>query len=724
MAYAALLACAGPAMAQPSTPPKPASQAPQTSPAAPAPQAALDTVTITGRHSTPAVSGFGDQPLATTPIPATRYGEAELTEQGVTRLSGLTGLHASVSDAYNTTGYWDYLSVRGFLLDNRFNYRRDGLPVNAETSLPLANKSGVEVLRGSSGIQAGTSAPGGLVNLLVKRPDRDLTRFHLGWAEGGRVGAQADVSRRLGEAGEFGLRGNLLVERLDTPTQNTRGLRHVAALAADWRGPGGSLLEAEVEHSRQRQPSVPGFSLLGNRIPSPADPRINLNNQAWSQPVLLQGDTASLRWTQPLEAGWKFVAHGMTQRLKNDDRIAFPYGLFDASYNCNPCDRYAANGDLTLWDFRSENERRRSDALDLGVQGKAQLAGLPHQLAGGLLLTRYQQRMQPQVYDIAGTGNASGAVQVTTTATVNDQNTHRDERSSELYLRDAFRLAPQWQAWLGLRHTRLQRESVRTDGSRASDYSDSFTTPWLALSHEWAPQHIVFASWGRGAESDVAPNRTYVVNRGEAVLARSRQWEIGAKGSQRQRNWSLTYFDIQRAQTANLGAACSSSTPDSCTFTFDGLAHHRGLEGELSQQLGPLRLEGSALLLRARRDGSANPAVNGQRPPNVPEYTAKAGASYTVASLPGLTLGAAAVHEGGRTLLPTDGQLRIPAWTRLDANAQWQQPLADQRRLTWSAGITNLANRRAWREAPYQFEHIYLFPLPERSLRLGLQIDL
>jgi iron complex outermembrane receptor protein len=332
--------------------------------------------------------------------------------------------------------------------------------------------------------------------------------------------------------------------------------------------------------------------------------------------------------------------------------------------------------------------------------------------------------MQPQVYDIAGTGNASGAVQVTTTATVNDQNTHRDERSSELYLRDAIRLAPQWQAWLGLRHTRLQRESVRTDGSRASDYSDSFTTPWLALSHEWAPQHIVFASWGRGAESDVAPNRTYVVNRGEAVLARSRQWEIGANGSQRQRNWSLTYFDIQRAQTANLGAACSSSTPDSCTFTFDGLAHHRGLEGELSQQLGPLRLEGSALLLRARREGSANPAVNGQRPPNVPEYTAKAGASYTVASLPGLTLGAAAVHEGGRTLLPTDGQLRIPAWTRLDANAQWQQPLADQRRLTWSAGITNLANRRAWREAPYQFEHIYLFPLPERSLRLGLQIDL
>lgn len=75
-----------------------------------------------------------------------------------------------MSDAYNTEGYWDNLTVRGFVIDNRFNYRRDGLPINAETSIPLDNKAQIEVLKGTSGLQAGTSAPGGLVNYVVKRP--------------------------------------------------------------------------------------------------------------------------------------------------------------------------------------------------------------------------------------------------------------------------------------------------------------------------------------------------------------------------------------------------------------------------------------------------------------------------------------------------------------------------------------------------------------------------
>ena len=60
--------------------------------------------------------------------------------------------------------------MRGFVLDNRFNFRRDGLPINAETSIPLDNKERIEILKGTSGIQAGTSAPGGLVNYVVKRP--------------------------------------------------------------------------------------------------------------------------------------------------------------------------------------------------------------------------------------------------------------------------------------------------------------------------------------------------------------------------------------------------------------------------------------------------------------------------------------------------------------------------------------------------------------------------
>jgi iron complex outermembrane recepter protein len=93
-----------------------------------------------------------------------------MKDLGIRRLSDLATIDAAVGDAYNADGYYDFLSVRGFVLDNRFNYRRDGLPISAETSIPLDNKSRIEVLKGTSGMLAGIGSPGGMVNFVVKRP--------------------------------------------------------------------------------------------------------------------------------------------------------------------------------------------------------------------------------------------------------------------------------------------------------------------------------------------------------------------------------------------------------------------------------------------------------------------------------------------------------------------------------------------------------------------------
>jgi iron complex outermembrane receptor protein len=132
--------------------------------------AAQTTITVTGRNEPPVgVGGFGEAP-SRSPLQATQIGADALRDAGVAVLGGITPFDAGIADAYNAVGYWSGLSVRGFTVDPRQNVRRDGLPINAETSLPLANKERVEVLKGTSGIQAGTSAPGGLVNLVVKRP--------------------------------------------------------------------------------------------------------------------------------------------------------------------------------------------------------------------------------------------------------------------------------------------------------------------------------------------------------------------------------------------------------------------------------------------------------------------------------------------------------------------------------------------------------------------------
>ncbi len=526
----------------------------------------LAPVLVLGRATPVATAaGWGDLPLSLAPLQASVFGAEQLKDRGVQRLSDITSFDAAVSDAYNTEGYWDYLTVRGFVIDNRFNYRRDGLPINAETSIPLDNKAQIEVLKGTSGLQAGTSAPGGLVNYVVKRPLADpLRRASLEWREAGSVTASVDLSQRFGAADAFGVRVNAAASHLEPKVREATGRRSLLAVAGDWRVSDDTLIEAEFETSRRSQPSVPGFSLLGDGVPAPVDPRLNLNNQAWAQPVVLDGDTASLRWRQKLADGWQFTAHAGTQRLRSDDRIAFPFGCFDpdpAPDGTYYADRYCPNGNFDLYDFRSENERRRTDALDLSLQGKLRTGAIEHALSAGVLQSRVRNRFGSQTFAFSGTGNVDGSVRdLPANPVPNDENTNRDERSTELSLRDAITIDERSTLWLGLRHTRLHRESVRTDGSRPTNYAQSFTTPFVAASYAFAPQQFVYASWSRGIESEVVPNRSRYVNAGQPLPAlKSRQAELGLKGSSDLTEWSAALFDIRRPLFNDIGS-CDGMT--------------------------------------------------------------------------------------------------------------------------------------------------------------------
>lgn len=692
-------------------------------------QGSPQTVTITGRtERAPAISGFGDQALANSPLSAGAASAEQLADLGASTLAALTRLDASVADAYNAEGYWSSFAVRGYTLDNRFNFRRDGLPINAETALALANLERLEWLKGASGIQAGTSAPGGLVNLVVKRPVAQLRRGTLGWEQDGTLTAAVDWSQRFGPGGAAGLRLNASAAQLDPRVRDADGRRHLLALAADLTLAPGSRLEAEIETSHQRQPSVPGFSLLGPAVPDAAriDPRINLNNQRWTQPVVFSGRTASLRWTQRLAPEWQLVAHAMTQSLRTDDRTAFPYGVYTPDYDCPAwCDRYAPDGSFSFWEYVSDNERRTSDAAEVSVSGRVVIGPVVHRLHAGVLVTRYQGRFQDQIYDLAGTGRIDGSLQAAPSAGYTDANTNRHERSTEWSLRDAVRLAPAWQLWAGLRHVQLDRRADRTspasDGLRATRLEQSATTPWLALAHDLTPRTLVYASWGRGLEVDVAPNRARYINAGQPLPAlASTQLELGAKHRGDASELTLASFDIDRPLAVDLGSCDAART---CRRAIDGSARHSGLELQGHWRTGAWQWHAGAMWLQAERRGSSDPTANGKRPVNVPQATLRAGTTWRPARLAGAELSALLVAEGDRVVLPYDDSVRIPGWSRLDLAARWTVR-THVATLTWRAGLDNATDRRAWREAPYQFGHAYLFPLAPRTWRLSVQADL
>lgn len=682
----------------------------------------LPTVTVTGRNDPIlSVSGWGNTPLSEAPLQATVFTNTLMKDRGVQRLADVVKADASISDAYNSEGYWDFIAVRGFTLDNRFNYRRDGLPINAETSIPLDNKERIEVLKGTSGIQAGTSAPGGLVNLIVKRPGAaSAYSATLGWRERNSTLAAVDLSQRFGAEGAFGARLNLAYEDLQPQLRNANGKRHLAALATEWRASAETLIEAEVEHSRRSQPSQPAFSLLGNRVPEPVDPRLNLNNQPWSQPVVMEGNTASLRVTQDLSANWHATLHAATQRLVTDDRLAFPYGC-SAESNWT---RYCSDGTFNFSDYRSDNERRRADALELAVHGELNLGDMKHVMSTGVLQTRVTHRFDRQAYNPVGIGNVDGSVVVPADPELTGENTNRDERSTELFARDAMHINDHLITWFGLRYTRLHRQSVRTDGSLATNYEDRAFTPAFAVSYTLAPRQLVYASWSRGLESEVTPERPRYSNRGVALASTSRQIEAGLKVGTAHAQWGGAIFQVVRPLWGNTGGhACDDdNTPNGCTRVEDGQARHRGVEANAAWRGGAWSFGGSLQWLQARRENALDSSLNGKRPVNVPERTLKLQARYNLPSLPALQLQADAMGVSHRAVVP-DNSLRIAGYGVMDLAARYEHTLAGSN-FIWRAGVDNIFDRRAWRESPQQFDHYYLYPLAARTFRLSLEVRL
>ena len=682
--------------------------------------ATLPAVTVTSSaQPTLGIGGWGDLPLSRTPLPASVYGTETLKNYGIQRLSDLTRLDPAINDAYNAVGYWDSLTLRGFVLDNRFNYRRDGLPINAETSVPLDNKNRIEVLKGISGMQAGTSSPGGLVNFVVKRPTAEpIRQAWFQWQSEASLLAALDLSQRFGEQSAFGIRLNAAYEQLRPNVDNADGQRALLAAAGDWRLSRDTLVEAEFESSRRSQPSVPGFSLLGDRIPAPVDPRINLNNQAWSQPVVFDANTASVRFTQAIDDDWGWSAQLATQQLRTDDRIAFPYGCSaEGRY-----DRYCSDGSFDMYDYRSDNERRRTDAAQIELHARLTTGPLLHAVRAGVLGTRFSANVQRQAYNWVGIGDVDGSAVLPADPTLNGEGTNRNERSTELFLRDAVQVGDRFTLWLALRHTALNRQSVSTDGSGATGYQQSFNTPWLAASYQIDASQMLYASWGRGAESEVVPNRAQYVNAGQALpTLLSQQFEVGLKGTRDYASWSVAAFDISRPAFADFEETCAEGV---CTVRRqqDGSERHTGIEAGGTLQSGAWGLSGGLQWLRARRLDSQTAAVNGQRPVNVPALSIKAQLAYSVPGVPNLVVGASVAAEGDRAMVPDDASLRLPAYATVGLNGQWVQGTAHGS-LMWRAGIDNLFDRQGWKEAPYQFGHVYLFPLPGRTARLSVQAN-
>lgn len=693
----------------------------------------LDAVTVTGKSAplldvdNADVGGFG-APLAKTPQSVTVLTADLLTETAAQSLSHVLKLDASLSDNYNTTGYIESLSIRGFMLDQSGNFSRNGLAISNYVPIALENLERIEVLKGVSGLQSGVSAPGGRVNYVTKVPMKEsfgTATFAVDGNGGSKFHLDSNTS-----VGAIGLRLNLVDEQLHSHFDHANGSRQLLSLALATALSTDTSVAADLEYQRKSQPSVPGLGLLdsngdgvGDSLPAVINPRLNLNNQSWSLPFQASSTTAQVAVNHRFNADWQARFSATAQSTRINDRIAFPDGCGSAANYVYP--GLCGNGDVDVYDYRSEGEQRSLSSWDAHLDGKFNALGLGHSARFGISGHSSRADLAPmQAYNYVGTSNIYTPVALPADPSLTVLNSNSRERTTEGYATLTSDLGASLQSFVGVRSSRLSRSSELSDGTQAVSYEQTVNTPWAGLAWSPSTSTMLYASWGQGVELEVVPNRPMdFSNPGQVLPAlKSEQTEIGMKWQANSRLLlTAAAFSIAKPYADDLPGTGADALP--LRVAGAKTARHRGLELTAAGRVGEaLSLQASLMALDARYTQAVDPALVGQRVTNIPRFKGSLFADYKVAALPGLAVNALASFESTKTAT-ADGSVALPQAWQLDAGISYQNRIAGQSTL-WRLSIENLTDRTYWREAPTtDWGGIYLFPSTPRTVRASVTLS-
>jgi iron complex outermembrane recepter protein len=673
------------------------------------------------------VGGF-NAPLVKTPQSISVLGSDLLRANATQTLSQALKLDASLTDNYNASGYIESLAVRGFVLNQVANFRRNGLATSNYAPLALENKERIEVLKGVSGLQSGVSTPGGLVNYVTKKPLRDaFTSLAVDANHFGNAKVHIDSNQRIGTGG---LRLNLVGESLRNQFDSVDGSRALVSLAyAQALSPATSLF-AEFEFHRKSQPSVPALGLLDRDGDGVAETlprldrrlqRLNLNSQSWSLPVQSSTTQFTTMLDHRINDRWKLSTSLGHFNSKLNDRVAFPDGCSNSNNYVYP--GLCGNGDVDIYDFRSDNERRALTSGELKLSGRVDAVGATHQVQVALSGYRNTAKFPARsAYNYAGFTNIYAPLVVNEAPALDSLNTNSSDRSFDVALSLQSQWSERFASFAGARIARYSRASVRSDGSEAVRLSQTSIAPWIGMTYSLSLDASVYASFSTGEELENVPNRPALFYNYSSVLngRMSKQFELGSK-------WKIA---PRLLATASLFSIEKPFADD--LFNADGLrtriaggkeARHRGVELSATGRVNEsLSLQASATYMDARYTRALEASLIDKRAVNVPRVAASVFANYKVAALNGLSLNALVWTQRGKTATAS-GNVQLPAAFQIDVGASYEIRVFAQP-LTLRLNVENATDRVYWREAPTtSWGGIYLFPSTPRTVKLGATLE-
>ncbi|PIR19204.1 MAG: TonB-dependent siderophore receptor, partial [Elusimicrobia bacterium CG11_big_fil_rev_8_21_14_0_20_64_6] len=602
--------------------------------------------------------GLTGRRLLETPASATVIPRGLLDEQGARGVLGAIGYDASLGENYAPLGYYESLSIRGFILDNASGYKRDGLTIANESSMPLENKERVEILKGVAGFEAGLAAPGGVINYAVKRtPDALVRRVGLETSERGSRYGHADLG---GRAGSFGYRFNAAREDYHPYVKEAVGHRDFLSAALDWRPGENTVFAIDGDWQKKSQFSVPGYQPLGGTaLPPGVRPEKMLNNQPWSEPVAVEAHNIGARFTYEAGADWRFEAAFNRNRVAAEDKAAFPFGCSSGPVYLAA---FCGNGDYDLYDYRSSGEVRAATHAQAVLSGGRDWGSVRHEAAVGFSRFVRAVNLGAEVYDYVGTDNIYGPSPLVFAPSARGTGVVRrvqDYAESAVFARDSISLSSRWKVHAGLRASVLTDDRFgKLDGAPISRYRRSFLSPQAALAFMPGEDLMSYAAYSQGLELGGTAGVT-AANAGRTMDPKvTRQVELGVKRDISQRL-------LIAAAAFRIWKPYEFVDPGN-VFVQRGTVEHGGLEFSAAGRFtDALRLFAGATLIRARQNGTGAATFDGKAPLNIPWLRSHATLDWSIPRVPGASLNGSWARVSEKYAL-RDKSLSVPAYNRFD----------------------------------------------------------
>ncbi|MCX8801307.1 TonB-dependent siderophore enterobactin receptor PeuA [Vibrio parahaemolyticus] len=570
--------------------------------------------------------------------------ETVIDEQRASTLGEVLRNDASVS-AGGTSRNRERFSLRGFELSSSDGFLRDGRQHWSHYRQPIELLERVEVLKGPSGLLYGKSEPGGLVNMVSKKPTTQ-TQVSLSQDIGSNEHSRTvlDVSGSLNDAETLRARAIFAKENYSSWRTYGDGTkpqtdRVVGGLVVEYDITENIMVSAHYDRTKD-EGSVDSGAYIVDGKPVRGDKYIwdaqwsKIDNDVENYGIDINAQVTD---NVNVKAGYN------RQDFKRFDVESYP--KFD-NYDKDGVIRYKGNERTDNWVF---------DTAYLDVTTNFSLLGTENTFLVGANYLDYKYDRFMAFH--AGEDVAAGTT-VTRPGTVRSKKYPRREHDTwGIYAQNMMTINDYWQVLAGARY----------DEKREDSLTENQVSPKLGVIFHPTSNGSIYVQYSESfmPQGEVSNGSRIYINDGEKLDAeRGISYEIGTK-------WELfdqrlfvsgAVFDIT-LENISLDVESGKDASNQLLHkkTQGGEQVHKGAELMAQGFVTPeLSLTASAMYLDAELKKAER--FEGNRPADVPEFSASLWSSYKVQDNTNLNLGL--IYEGDRygdakNTFKKDGYARI-----------------------------------------------------------------